>query len=167
MVGDAAVGKTSLVNKHLTSTIKQTYFPSLGANVATMGYDVAGSHVTLKIWDIAAQEKFSEVRPKYYLLAKAGFIVYDVTKPGTFESVRFWFEDLRRFVSDKIPIALIGNKIDLPAVVERKAGQKLADEIGAEFFQTSALTGKNIRKAFERIVEILLASAFPPLKKKE
>nr|MDO8134441.1 Rab family GTPase [Candidatus Njordarchaeum guaymaensis] len=167
LVGDAAVGKTSIVNKHLTSAIKEKYFPSLGANVATKDYDIAGSHVTLKIWDIAAQEKFSWVRQKYYMMAKAGIIVYDVTKPGTFENVRFWFADLKTYLPDKIPMILIANKIDLPAIVDMKAGQRLADEIGAEFIETSAMTGENIQKAFERITETLLASApSSPQKKK-
>jgi small GTP-binding protein len=154
-LGDAAVGKTSIVAKHVTSTFKENYIPSLGANIASREYTVDGKDITLMIWDIAAQEAFSKVRQEYYNGAKAAFIVYDVTRPGTFENVVFWHDDLIKIIRKKIPIILIGNKTDLRAVVQVHSGKRLADDIGADFIETSAKTGENIEKVFEKVIRTL------------
>jgi len=158
-LGDAAVGKTSIVAKHVTSTFRENYIPSLGANITSREYSLEGKDVTLMIWDIAAQEEFSRVRHLYYRGVKAAFIVYDVTRPRTFENVVSWHDDLTTIVRKKVPIILIGNKTDLPAVVHSASGKRLADDIGADFIETSAKTGENIEKVFDKVVRKLIGAA--------
>jgi small GTP-binding protein len=154
-LGDAAVGKTSIVARHVTSTFEENYIPSIGANITSRDYSINGKDITLMIWDIAAQEGFSKVRYDYYQGARAAFMVYDVTRPGTFEDIVFWLDDLKKAVRKKIPMILIGNKIDLPDVVHVHSGQRLADDIGADFIETSAKTGQNIEEAFGKIAKKL------------
>jgi small GTP-binding protein len=154
-LGDAGVGKTSIVTKHVTSSFRENSLPSLGANITSRDYNIAGQDATLLIWDIAAQEAFSRVRQQYYNGAKAVFVVYDVTRPGTFEDVVVWLDDLNKVIRKKIPIVLIGNKIDLPAVVHTRSGERLAHDIGADFMETSAKTGQNVEEVFERVVRLL------------
>jgi len=160
-LGDAAVGKTSIVAKHVTSTFRENYIPSLGANITSREYSVEGKDITLMIWDIAAQEMFSRVRQQYYDGAKAAFIVYDVTRPGTFEDVVSWYDDLVGIIRKKIPITVIGNKTDLPAVVHSPSGKRLADDLKADFIETSAKTGDNIEKAFDKVVRKLSGASAP------
>jgi small GTP-binding protein len=158
-LGDAAVGKTSIVAKHVTATFRENYIPSLGANITSREYNIEGKDITLMIWDIAAQEAFSKVRQQYYNGAKAAFIVYDVTRPGTFENVVFWHDDLISIIRKKIPMILIGNKTDLRAVVQIQSGKRLADDLGADFIETSAKTGENIEQAFEKVIRKLSGTA--------
>ncbi len=154
-LGDAAVGKTSIVARHVTSTFRENYIPSLGANITSREYTVDGKEITLMIWDIAAQEAFSKVRQQYYNGTKAAFIVYDVTRPGTFENVVSWHDDLINIIGKKTPVILIGNKTDLRAVVQFQSGKRLADDLGADFIETSAKTGQNIEELFEKVVRRL------------
>lgn len=154
-LGDAAVGKTSIVARHITSSFSENCMPSLGANITSRDYNFADQDITLLIWDIAAQEAFSRVRQQYYNGAKAVFLVYDVTRPGTFEDILTWLDDFNKIIRKKIPIVLIGNKIDLPAVVHAPSGERLAKDIGAEFIETSAKTGQNIEEVFERVVRLV------------
>lgn len=154
-LGDAAVGKTSIVARHVTSTFRENYIPSLGANITSRDYNIEGNDITLLIWDIAAQEGFGRVRHEYYNGAKAAFMVYDVTRPSTFEDVIYWIGDLGEVISKKIPLILIGNKVDLPAVVSSHSGERLAADIGADFIETSAKTGQNVEMAFEKVVRKL------------
>nr|MDO8132662.1 Rab family GTPase [Candidatus Njordarchaeum guaymaensis] len=160
-LGDAAVGKTSIVAKHVTSTFRENYIPSLGANITSREYSVEGKDITLLIWDIAAQEEFSRVRQEYYRGVKAAFIVYDVTRPKTFQNVVSWYDDLTTIISKKIPIILIGNKADLPAVVYSPSGKRLADDLKADFIETSAKTGDNIEKVFDKVVRKLSGASAP------
>nr|MDO8135627.1 Rab family GTPase [Candidatus Njordarchaeum guaymaensis] len=143
-VGDPAVGKTSLVAKHITSSFKDDYIPTLGANITSKDYNIAGRRVTLMIWDVASQERYKKLREKYYMGANAVFIVYDVTRPTTFENVVAWLQDVRGFIHKKIQTVLIGNKIDLTANVDTRTGKRLANRIGAKFVETSAKTGENV-----------------------
>jgi small GTP-binding protein len=158
-LGDAEVGKTSIVARHSTSFFTEKYMPSIGANITSRDYNIDGKDVTLMIWDIAAQEGFSRVRYDYYQGARAAFIVYDVTRPWTFDDIVFWLDDLKKSVRRKIPILLVGNKIDLPPVVLTSSGHRLADDLGADFIETSAKTGQNIEAAFDRIARKLLEAS--------
>jgi small GTP-binding protein len=158
-IGDPAVGKTAIVHRHVTSSFKENYIPSLGTNVSAKDYDIEGRYVTLMIWDIAAQERFNDIRGKYYKGTRAAAVVYDVTRPVTLDNAIFWFEDVKRFVQEKIQMALIANKIDLSTKVDTEAGQKLAGKIGAIFFETSAKTGENVDRLFQNIAKILLGAA--------
>ena len=158
ILGDAAVGKTSIVAKHVTSSFKENYIPSIGANVTSRDYNLDGSYVTLMIWDIAAQEAFSRVRFDYYQGAKAAMLVYDVSRPQTYEDIVSWHDDLEKGVPKGIPLMLVGNKIDLPPIVQSQSGKRLANDLGADFIETSAKTGANIGEAFERIARKLYAT---------
>jgi small GTP-binding protein len=158
-LGDAEVGKTSIVARHSTSFFDEKYLPSIGANITSRDYNIEGKDITLMIWDIAAQEGFSRMRDDYYQGARAAFMVYDVTRPWTFDDIIFWLDDLKKTVRKRIPTLLVGNKIDLPPVVQANSGHKLADDVGADFIETSAKTGQNIEEAFERIVRKLLEAS--------
>jgi small GTP-binding protein len=165
--GDPATGKTSIVARHISSSFKANYLPTIGAAISSKDYDYAGHSITLMIWDIAGQEIFSSVREKYYGGASAAFIVYDVTRSETFVNVANWFEDVRKFMPGVIQVTLVGNKIDLPRQIDKKAGEKLAKAMGADFIETSAKTGENVETAFANLSKKLLASVLPAAPKKK
>jgi Ras-related protein Rab-5C len=106
-VGDPAVGKTSIITKHVMSSFRENYIPTLGANITSNDYVVDNYGVTLLIWDIAGQEIFNRVREKYYGGAKAAFVVYDVTRPETLEGAKKWVEDLKHFIPGNIPLVVV------------------------------------------------------------
>ncbi len=167
IIGDPSVGKTSMVSKHVSAAFKENYIPTLGTNISSKNYNMAGNSVSLMIWDIAGQEIFKTVIEKYFGGANAGFIVYDVTRPETYESVRVWYEEMMRFVPKTTPVIVVGNKTDLPRKVDKKDGEKVAKELEADYIETSAKTGANIDQAFEKITKMLLSQVLkaPPKKK--
>ena len=154
-LGDAEVGKTSIIARYATSLFKENYIPSIGANITSRDLNIEGKDITLMIWDVAAQEGFSRVRKDYYQGSRAAFLVYDVTRPWTFENLVFWADDLKDTVHRKVPMILVGNKVDLQALVQVTSGRRMADDLGADFIETSAKTGQNIGEAFERIAKKL------------
>lgn len=160
-VGDPETGKTSIIERHVHSTFKGSYLPTIGANISSKDFDLPGHAVTLVIWDIAGQAGFKNIRERYYTGANAAFIVYDVTRPETFQNVPNWLKDILEFVPDPIPLTLVGNKIDLPREVRREAGESLAKEMEAVFIETSAKTGENVEAAFANLTGKILASVLP------
>jgi small GTP-binding protein len=119
------------------------------------------------MWDIAGQEGFKKVRDQYYTGAAGAFIVYDVSRIKTFQTIRSWFEDLHKFISNSFQLTLLGNKVDLPREVKREDGEKLAKEVGADFVETSAKTGENVKTVFASMAKKLLAQPLPDPQKKQ
>ena len=78
-------------------------------------------------------------------------IVYDVTSRNSFNNVKSWLSDIANNGNMEVPKILIGAKCDLErgeSGVSTEEGQKLADELGLSFVETSALKNENIELAF-------------------
>lgn len=166
-VGDAATGKTSLIAKNADSAFQVNYIPTVCANISAKNYEFDGGSVKLLMWDIAGQVGFRRVRDQYYVGAAGAFIVYDVTRVKTFQDVCAWLDEVKKFASNQLQLTLLGNKVDLPREVKREDGEKVAKEIGADFVETSAKTGENVKTAFADMAKKLLTQASLDLQKKE
>jgi len=156
VLGSAAVGKTTLVNRFLKKENIVDYRPTLGISLSTQQYYVQGfKEDTIKflICDLAGQSFFKRVRREYYKGANCAFIVYDVTRRDTFEeAINVWYEDAKRELGN-IPFVLIGNKIDKEdeRKVTKEEGLAKAKEIQSSFIETSALLNINVQDTFKII----------------
>lgn len=164
IIGDAAVGKTSLINRFIEAKFKEDYRPTLGANLLRQNVDIEvdGKQFlcTLVIWDIAGQRRFELIRSLYFKGCVGAFLVYDCTRPTTFENItNIWLNELLINTGSRVSFVLIGNKIDLKdsQSVLKEEGMELAEEIDAtEFIETSAKTGENVINVFKSLsIQIL------------
>ncbi|VDO09819.1 unnamed protein product [Haemonchus placei] len=87
-----------------------------------------------QIWDTAGQERFKTVTSAYYRGAQGALIVYDITKPSSFDSCLQWLNDLRE-QSERVSVVLVGNKTDLRDVrkIPQELAQRFAEEHGLSF----------------------------------
>lgn len=153
LLGEAAVGKSSIVLRFVSNDFAENKEPTIGAAFLTQRVNIEDHTVKFEIWDTAGQERFASLAPMYYRNAQAALVVYDVTKPQSFIKARHWVKELQEQASDDIIIALAANKVDIvenggERKVVTEEGQKLADEEGLLFFETSAKTGSNINEIF-------------------
>lgn len=81
--------------------------------------------------------------------------MYDVTNESSFTSIRNWIHNVEEGAGRRLPVVLCGNKIDLPPVVKREDGQRLADQTGAIFIETSPKTGEGVEKALELLARYI------------
>ena len=161
IVGDKAVGKSSIVRRFVENKFSLDYRSTLGLNVLSHSIRFYGNEVYFSLWDLGGQEYFKRFRKTYYIGAQAAFIVFDVCKRDSFANVKVWFKELKDFLNKKnIPIVIVGNKIDLSdqRMVQYKDGMALVDELTREntdsdfsYIETSALTGENIKDSFSLI----------------
>ena len=162
VLGDAAVGKTSLINQYVEKSFQEDYKPTLGANIIRkdVTIDPINAKVRLIMWDLAGQEKYNVIRSMYFQGCVGALLVYDVTRNNTFENVDSkWLKDFDKYVKKEGAYVLIGNKMDLKEerVVSSEQGKKLADEIKAsDFVETSAKYGENVELAFKNLVYQIL-----------
>ncbi|KAH3901435.1 probable Vacuolar protein sorting-associated protein 21 [Saccharomycodes ludwigii] len=180
LLGESAVGKSSIVLRFVSNDFAENKEPTIGAAFLTQRVTLPDDTIIkFEIWDTAGQERFASLAPMYYRNAQAAVVVYDLTSPQSFLKARHWVKLLREQSGNNIIIALVANKLDLceeqaqPETeqeeteprgnvrkVAKEEGQKLADDEGLMFFETSAKTGEGINNVFLSIAEKI------PLKKK-
>ncbi|MBI5000154.1 MAG: GTP-binding protein [Euryarchaeota archaeon] len=161
LVGDPAVGKTSLVRRFVIDKYDDSYIMTLGAKVMKKNVilDAEGkkADVTLMIWDVMGQKHFKIIESVAFKHIQAAFIVCDMTRRSTLDNIRYWAEALRE-VSGKVPLIILVNKIDIAnqAELNEQDVQKAAAGFNAQYFMTSAKTGDNVEKAFSTLAKLAL-----------
>lgn len=156
VIGDPAVGKTSIVRRFADDQFEDTYIHTIGADFNVKVVTLGESEIILTVWDIGGQERFDEIRRYYYEGAHAAMCVFDLTSAQSFKSVPKWHKDLRAYLPE-VPCILVANKADLDHGLDEKDIDKIKAELKLDkLFKTSAKTGKNVTKAFEEIAKLCL-----------
>ena len=156
-LGDEAVGKTSLIIRHVEKKFEESYKMTIGTDISAKLLEIDGQNIYLLIWDIGGQKKYKILRENYLKGAFGAILVYDCTNENTFNHITDWVDEVKKFCGN-IPLILLGNKIDLKDLkdISTEKGSEMAKEINSEFLETSAKTGENVNKAFEIIVEKII-----------
>ncbi|KAK9895849.1 ras-domain-containing protein [Cystobasidium minutum MCA 4210] len=115
LLGESAVGKSSLVVRFVQNDFQENKEPTIGAAFLTQKCRLEDKVIKFEIWDTAGQERFHSLAPMYYRNAAAAIVVYDVTKASSLEKAKSWVKELQRQANSNIVIAFVGNKIDLVA----------------------------------------------------
>ncbi|KAK4115192.1 ras-domain-containing protein [Canariomyces notabilis] len=176
LLGEAAVGKSSLVLRFVNNDFQENKEPTIGAAFLTQKCNLPTRTIKFEIWDTAGQERFASLAPMYYRNAQAALVVYDLTKPTSLIKAKHWVAELQRQASPGIVIALVGNKLDLTndgigngadgdgagsddsgdaRKISTEEAKTYAEEEGLLFFETSAKTGYNVTEVFTAIANAI------------
>lgn len=130
LLGEAAVGKSSIVLRFVSNEFQPNKEPTIGAAFLTQKCRLEDRVLRYEIWDTAGQERFHSLAPMYYRNAQAAVVVYDVTKASSLEKAKTWVKELQRQANPNIVIALAGNKIDLvnPSTSSSSSAPESEDE---------------------------------------
>merc|ERR1711920_394306 len=166
LLGDAAVGKSSVVGRFVKNEFLDFQQPTIGAAFLTQTVKLATHKVKFEIWDTAGQERYRSLAPMYYRGAGAALVVYDITDMETYSGAKKWVDELQRQGDPDIVIALAGNKcdLDLKRKVRTEEARTYAEENGLLYIETSAKTGQNVDAIFRMIAAKLPAQlpSMPP-----
>jgi small GTP-binding protein len=158
VAGDAAVGKTSLIRRFCEGKFEASRVMTIGVDFQTTTVSIQGKVIKLSIWDIAGQERFGSFRTGFYRGARSVALVYDVTRPNTFENLPRWRREIQTIVPS-VPMLLVGNKIDLEGRVSAEAAKAWARGLRMPFLQTSAADGHNVDRFFGGLGYLALRAA--------
>ncbi|KAJ4944798.1 hypothetical protein JOQ06_013338 [Pogonophryne albipinna] len=166
LVGDGAVGKTSLIVSYTTNGYPTEYVPTAFDNFTVMVV-VDGKPVRLQLWDTAGHDELDLLRPLCYKNADVFLLVYSVVRPSSLCSlVDRWLPEIRHQCPDT-PLVLVGTQLDLREDVQvliqlaqnqqrpvgTEEGRQLAEELGmVGFMEVSALTQKNLKDPFDSAI---------------
>ena len=154
LIGDMKVGKTNIVSRYIKNEFNKDSMSTIGVEFGSKELVIEGHNVKVQIWDTAGQEKYKSITNAYYKGAKGAFVVYDITNKNSFDNADNWLNNLRASTDKKCSIILIGNKSDLEdkREVSIEQGEEKAKNSEIAFMETSALSGDNIDKAFEMMI---------------
>lgn len=158
IVGEPEVGKTSLIKKFMSGRFSKDYKVSIGTNMFIKELDLdSGMNIKLQIWDIAGQERWTEMRHIYYKGTHGAIVVGDLTRKKTFEQIEnFWCPDLDKYC-EAIPRIMLANKEDLVKNISIEELKTYRRKINAKsIIYTSAKLGTNVDKAFKVISELII-----------
>eukprot|EP01010_Urceolus_cornutus_P001336 NODE_1875_length_726_cov_226.859675_g1460_i0.p1 GENE.NODE_1875_length_726_cov_226.859675_g1460_i0~~NODE_1875_length_726_cov_226.859675_g1460_i0.p1 ORF type:complete len:136 (+),score=32.68 NODE_1875_length_726_cov_226.859675_g1460_i0:58-408(+) len=95
IVGERGTGKTCVVRRFVHNVFQMNTKTTIGCDFALKPITRANSHpITLQLWDIAGQERYGQMTRVYYQAAVGAVVVYDVSRPDTFETVPKWKSDI-------------------------------------------------------------------------
>ncbi len=150
LLGDGAVGKTSLVRRYVFDVFDDKYLMSFGTKVSKKTVLFDAVQADLMIWDILGQRVQSSLHAAYYRGAAGALVVCDSTRPETVKSLSSWVDSFISVVGD-MPVIVLANKSDLPKNISMDELRSFCESIGAPLLETSAKTGTNVEEAFEQI----------------
>ncbi|KAL7844362.1 hypothetical protein SRHO_G00229010 [Serrasalmus rhombeus] len=172
VVGDVGVGKTCLINRFCKDSFDKGYKATIGVDFEMERFEVLGVPFNLQLWDTAGQERFKCIASTYYRGAQAIIVVFDLSNYYSLDNARQWLEDA---MIDNDPssvlLFLVGTKKDqshpdLLAQMEHEA-IKLSEELKAEYWALSALSGESVRQFFLRVASLTFeASVLAELERK-
>jgi small GTP-binding protein len=161
IVGNGSVGKTSLIHRFCDESFQKTYLATVGVDITTKALDLSPKVTfTFVFWDIAGQERFKSHRSVFYKGTQGVIMVCDSTNLQSVESLPEWHEEVVKSCGPELPTALLVNKIDLQdkrtvddnQIKRIQTILKLPEKMT---FETSALKGDNVDKAFFTLGETL------------
>jgi len=166
LVGEHAVGKTSLIRRFVLDEFDDRYIVTLGAKVSKKELTLEGKEgpavqMDMTIWDIMGSKGFRELlREAYFHGAQGILAVCDMTRYDTLEDLDSWIESVFRTVGE-IPVAFAVNKNDLrdQAAFGDEQVRQATEAFDAPFFHSSAKTGENVETAFHSLGELIAMSA--------
>lgn len=156
LLGDQNVGKSSIAQRFCKNIFTGQYVVTIGGAYMQQKLILNnGAIIKFHIWDTGGQERFRSMANLYYQDAAAAILTYDVTNEKSFESLKYWIEELSSKINqDKIVLCLAGNKCDSEPN-ERKVlastAKQLADENNMIFFETSAKKDIGIKDLFQQL----------------
>ncbi|KAI1191048.1 P-loop containing nucleoside triphosphate hydrolase protein [Nemania serpens] len=162
MVGDAQIGKTSLMVKYVEGSWDEDYIQTLGVNFMEKTISIRNTEITFSIWDLGGQREFVNMLPLVCNDAVAILFMFDLTRKSTLNSIKEWYRQGRGFNKTAIPV-LVGTKYDHFVNFSREEQEEISNQarrfakaMRASLIFSSTSHSINVQKIFK----IVLSKAF-------
>ena len=153
LIGDSSTGKTSILLRFIDNCFIEDTKSTIGVDFKIVSLELEPKvYAKMQIWDTCGSERFKSLTSSFIKTCSAFILVFDLTRPGSFQSIENWIKTIRENISPKFMI-LIGNKSDL---IEQRAVNKnfILEYCQKRFFnymEISAKTNNNIERMFKEV----------------
>ena len=152
IVGEAGVGKTSIISQFIDKFFDDELQASTGASFSAkiLSFD-NGKSVKIELWDTAGQERYRSLTKIFFQNSSAVAFVYDITRLNSFDEIKnYWLKQIKESAPNNIIKALVANKYDLidKEQVDEEEARKLAEDNDCLFYLTSAKKSVGVKELF-------------------
>jgi small GTP-binding protein len=154
LLGDFAVGKTSLIRRFVEDRFDDKYLSTIGVKISRKSLTREDHFLNLLIWDLAGGDDFSKAGSSYLRGAAGALVVCDLSRQETLAPLEYYAQQLRA-LNETAVLIFIGNKADLVEEQEISPDDLagIAQAYAAQCLLTSALTGSNVEDAFSCLAQ--------------
>ena len=170
LLGDSAVGKTSIIKRFNENTFNADEASSVTMSHVDQIVNINNKKYKLNIWDTIGQEQYRSISKLFLNGTKIAILVYSIENKKSFESLNYWHSICKEEFGDDIILGVCGNKIDryLDQEVPLEEGRNFAYDKNALFVEVSAKEDKIfIKKFFLSLVEMYADKTTNFLRNKE
>jgi small GTP-binding protein len=163
IIGDATVGKTSLLFSYAENKFSPTYLATVGIDFFTKDETINNKIIRVKIWDTAGQERYKSLTNAFFRNVQGIILVYDVTNIESFENLKYWIQSIKQNLGsdgDTIKKIIIGNKLDLDREIKQDVAEEFAKEYKIPYFEGSAKNNQGISESIKYLVNEVLKAQF-------
>lgn len=165
LLGDAGVGKTSLVYRFIENRFSRDFKSTLGVNllkkkVTINAPDKTSIAVSCQVWDLGGQDAYRKLRKLYLEGSQGALVVFDVLNQKSFDNLEDWVQSFIEIRGRTNPMVLIANKIDMEEhrVIKKPQAEEYAKKYNMKLIETSAATGTNVESAFNELIKQIVES---------
>uniref|UniRef100_A0A4W5JEX4 Ras-related protein Rab-3 n=1 Tax=Hucho hucho TaxID=62062 RepID=A0A4W5JEX4_9TELE len=157
IIGNSSVGKTSFLFRYADDSFTSAFVSTVGIDFKVKTVFRNEKRIKLQIWDTAGQERYRTITTAYYRGAMGFLLMYDITNQDSFNAVQDWATQIKTYSWDNAQVILVGNKCELEddRLVPTEDSQRLAEDLGFQFFEASAKDNINVKQVFERLVDVI------------
>ncbi|MEM9775644.1 MAG: Rab family GTPase [Chloroflexota bacterium] len=160
LLGDFAVGKTSLVRQFVEGLFNDEYLSTIGVKISrrTVELPDQNAKANLLVWDLAGGDDYSKVTSGYLAGASGVVMVCDLTRKNTLQMLEIYARQLDKVSKKNLPKVILANKVDLTTdrQITEEALNLIGEKLNANWFLTSAKTGEEVEKGFTQLAELLI-----------
>lgn len=151
LIGDNAVGKTSLIRRYVENQFSDAYLTTIGVKISRKQVSTAARELQLLIWDVEGQKNAQAIAAAYISGAAGAIVVADLSRPETFEALPDLIAGFRK-LNAKSPVIIALNKCDLDTAATPPDTLLSLDGVIA-WFRTSAKSGENVEAMFVKMAD--------------
>jgi Ras-related protein Rab-1A len=158
ILGDVSVGKSSLLLKLSDDIFFKEHIPTVGVDLKVCIKTVNGNNTKIQIFDTAGQEKYKMLISSYIKHKDGAIVMFDVTNYISFNDVRLWISEIKKYAGTIPMIYVVGNKKDLymKRTVSYDVAKKFTDDNNLKYFETSCYDRKSIDDLFQNLTKDMI-----------
>ena len=170
LIGDAGVGKSSLMNRYINSRFEQSSFTTIGVEFLNKEIIMDSRRFTVQIWDTGGQERFRSLRTPFYRGSDCCILTFALDDRASFANLDMWKKEFLHY-SDVTPFIVLANKADKPAHMKQVCNDEIAewcktnDSIG--YFEASAKENTCVDDAFQTAIRLMVKNSKHQINKRQ
>ena len=158
MVGDASVGKTTLMKRFITGTYSNSLNPTVGVELYKKEIEINDKKYLIRIWDTCGQERFRSLSQSYYRNSDGIMLLFDLNCTESFDNLQTWFNSIKENGCEDIPLIVVGTKCDLKCFVKDEDIKKLEEDntLIQKYFKCSSKDNIGVEEPFIELGKMIV-----------